>query len=184
MQERRPKITNHMKRLLIVAIAIAITLNVTAQTTSTILPSGKNIPIRLTSEIRSNTKKRATVTPTAIVDADVKDADGKHILIRRGTPVEIAATIQRAKGVGVGAFIELDFISTQSIDGQTIRLQGNFIREGRNNKATALGVGLGVGLLVFPPCLFCLCIKGEKLVVPENTLVTNVVTNDIYRIDI
>ena len=171
-----------MKRLLIVAIAIAITLNVTAQTTSTILPSGKNIPIRLTSEIRSNT--RATVTPTAIVDADVKDADGKHILIRRGTPVEIAATIQRAKGVGVGAFIELNFISTQSIDGQTIRLQGNFIREGRNNKATALGVGLGVGLLVFPPCLFCLCIKGEKLVVPENTLVTNVVTNDIYRIDI
>ena len=68
------------------------------------------------------------------------------------------------------------------MDGQRIRLQGNFIREGENRKGTALGVGVGIGLTVCWPCLFCLCIKGEKLVIRENTLIQNVVTNDTYRI--
>lgn len=118
------------------------------------------------------------------MDADIKDNNGQHVLIRRGTPVEISATIQKAKGVGKGAYIKLDFLSTYSIDGQYIRLQGNFIREGADRKGTALGVGLGVGLTVCWPCLFCLCIKGEKLVIPENTLVNYVVTNDAYQVNV
>lgn len=96
----------------------------------------------------------------------------------------MGATIRKAKGVGKGAYVKLDFISTTSVDGQTIRLQGNLIREGADKKGTALGVGLGVGLTVCWPCLFCLCIKGEKVTIPENTMAYNVVTNDIYQIDI
>lgn len=148
------------------------------------LPNGKSIPIRLTSEIQSNTKDRNPAAPTAIVDADIKDDRGEHLLIRRGTPVEIAATIQKAKGVGKGAYIKLDFLSTCAVDGQTIRLQGNLIKEGDNNKGTALGVGLGVGLTICPPALFCLCIKGEKLTIPENTRINNVVSNDTYQIKV
>ena len=52
----------------------------------------------------------------------------------------------------------------------------------RDRKGTALGVGLGVGLTVCWPCLFCLCINGDEVIIPESTLVNNVVTNDIYQI--
>lgn len=119
-----------------------------------------SIPIRLTSEVYSNTKPKDQTPPTAIVDADIKDDNGQYVLIRRGTPVEIAATVRKAKGVGKGAYVKLDALSTKSVDGQLIRLQGNLIKEGKNRKGTALGVGLGVGLIVCWPCLFCLCIKG------------------------
>jgi hypothetical protein len=170
---------NTMKKLILVVTVIAASFCAEAQT---ILPNGKSIPIRLTSEIRSNPKDMNPAAPTAIVDADIKDDHGIHTLIRRGTPVEIASEIKKAKGVGKGACIRLDFLSTTAVDGQRIRLQGNFIREGENRKGTALGVGLGIGLTVCWPCLFCLCIKGEKLVIRENTLIQNVVTNDTYRI--
>ncbi|WP_297604069.1 hypothetical protein [uncultured Alistipes sp.] len=134
--------------------------------------------------LRTLQQNLTATAPTAIVDANIKDDNGQHILIRRGTPVEISATIQKAKGVGKGAYIKLDFLSTRSVDGQLIRLQGNLIKEGQNRKGTALGVGLGVGLSVCWPCLFCLCIKGEKLTIPENTLVNNVVTNDVYQVNV
>lgn len=169
-----------MKRLFLLVASIAIATCANAQTAT--LSNGKNIPVRLTSEVQSNAKVQST--PTAIVDADIKDDSNQHILIRRGTPVEVGATIRKAKGVGKGAYVKLDFISTTSVDGQTIRLQGNLIREGADKKGTALGVGLGVGLTVCWPCLFCLCIKGEKVTIPENTMAYNVVTNDIYQIDI
>ena len=157
-------------------------MSVNAQTAT--LSNGKNIPIRLTSEIQSNSKAKNPTTPTAIVDADIKDDNNQYLLIRRGTPVEIAATIQKAKGVGKGAYIKLEFLSTHSVDGQLIRLQGNLIREGKNRKGTALGIGLGAGLTVCWPCLFCLCIKGEKLTIPESTLCNNGVSNDIYQINV
>ena len=147
---------------------------------SILIYAGNNIPAYI---LYFRLAKNATA-PTAIVDANIKDDNGQHILIRRGTPVEISATIQKAKGVGKGAYIKLDFLSTRSVDGQLIRLQGKLIKEGQNRKGTALGVGLGVGLTVCWPCLFCLCIKGEKLTIPENTLVNNVVTNDIYQVNV
>ncbi len=122
--------------------------------------------------------------PTAIVDADVKDDRSDHLLIRRGTPVEIAADIRKARGVGKGASIKFDFLSTTAVDGQRIRLQGSWGKEGDSKKGVALGVGLGVGLTVCWPCLFCLCIKGEKVSVPENTIINNVVACDSYRIQV
>ncbi len=173
-----------MKKLGLFVAIVTMGFGVHAQTTHVLLPNGKNIPVRLTSAIYSNTNAKTQTVPTAIVDADIKDNNGQHVLIRRGTPVEISATIQKAKGVGKGAYIKLDFLSTYSIDGQYIRLQGNLIREGADRKGTALGVGLGVGLTVCWPCLFCLCIKGEKLVIPENTLVNYVVTNDAYQVNV
>lgn len=172
-----------MKKLIFTCAAIAfLAATAQAQTTEAVLPNGKNIPIRITSSIGSNTKKKPA--PTAIVDADVKDDRSDHLLIRRGTPVEIAADIRKARGVGKGASIKFDFLSTTAVDGQRIRLQGSWGKEGDSKKGVALGVGLGVGLTVCWPCLFCLCIKGEKVSVPENTIINNVVACDSYRIQV
>lgn len=104
------------------------------------------------------------------------------VLIRRGTPIELDAQVVRAKGVGKPGSVFLRCLTTQAVDGQVINLQGSYEKTGESRKGTALGVGLGVGLTVCWPVLFCLCIKGEQVVVPENTMIHNVVVNGNYSI--
>lgn len=144
------------------------------------LTNGKNVSVRLTSEIYSNTKEK--VPETAIVDKDVKDASGSYVLIRIGPPVTLDAMIQKARGVGKPASVQIKCLYTTAVDGQEIALQGGMTQTGKSKKGTALGVGLGVGIPVCWPVMFCLCIKGEKITIPENTIINNVVVNDDYAI--
>ncbi len=169
-----------MKKLFLM-IGIVMCIGTATAQTKVVLPNGKSIPVRLTTDIYSNSK--VLQEPAAVVDADIKDDSGTHVLIRRGTPVVLDAQIRKARGVGKPAYVKLKCMTTVSVDGQTVRLQGGYAREGRSRKGTALGVGLGVGIPVCWPCLFCLCIKGEKITVPENTMFDNVVVNDVYHIE-
>lgn len=147
------------------------------------LHSGQPVQVRLTSPIDTKTaKKKTPIQVSAIVEQDVRAESSDVILIRRGTPIELDAQIVRAKGVGKPGSVFLRCLSTQAVDGQHINLQGTLEQNGANRKGTALGVGLGVGLTVCWPCLFCLCIKGEQVVIPENTMIHNVVVNGNYSI--
>lgn len=92
-----------------------------------------------------------------------------------------SSTVKKAKGVGKAAEVKLQCISTQAIDGQEISLQGSFISEGENRKGVALGLGIGLGLF-FWPAIFCLCIKGEKVNLSSDIMISNVVVNDDYII--
>lgn len=94
-------------------------------------------------------------------------------------PVEVAFDIRKARGVGKPGAVRLDFLYTTAVDGQRIPLQGTYRVEGGSKRGLALGVGLGVGLGTgFLPALFCLCIKGEKVEVPQYTLVSGTVVAD------
>lgn len=117
-----------------------------------------------------------------IVDADVWDDGNVNVLIRRGAPVVLDAKIRKACGVGKPVFVKLSCMTTTVVDGQIIRLQGGYNKEGQPRKGLALGLGLGLGIPICWPSLFCLCIKGEKVHIPENTMLTHVVVNDTYRI--
>lgn len=170
-----------MKKILLSVIMITIGMCSHAQN-SIKIPAGKNIPVTLTSEIYSNSRNPQEVSAT--VGSDIKADDGT-VVIRRGTPVNINAEIKKAKGVGQGASVKLNIISTTAVDGQTIYLQGLLQRHGNDRKGAALGVGLGTGLTVLCPFgLFFLCIKGEKITIPEGTVISNVVTADTYNIAI
>ena len=107
------------------------------------LANGKNIPVRLTSEIYPTAKEKVPVT--AIVDKDVKDASGSYVLIRRGIPVALDAMIQKARGVGKPASVQIKCLYTTAVDGQEIALQGGLAQTGKSKKGTALGVGLSAG---------------------------------------
>lgn len=145
------------------------------------LTAGTNIPIRITSEIYSNNKEQTP--PSAIVDMDIKGSSGE-LLIAKGTPVAIDATIQKSRGVGKPGNIRLSFISTKTVDNQIVNLSGIHEKIGASKKGTALGVGLGVGLTVFWPCLFCLCIKGEAVTIPANTLIQGTYTTGDVSVSI
>ena len=169
-----------MKKNLLTGLALLSLWAGIAQTKSS-LYNGKPIPVRLTAAVES--KNRFSITPTAIVDADILDNENNRILIRRGTPVIMDVQTQRAKGVGKPGYVKIDCLTTTAVDGQLIRLTGSHALEGKSRKGTALGVGLGVGIPFFWPCMFCLCIKGENVAVPANTVFNNIVVNDRYLIE-
>ncbi|MDO4211117.1 MAG: hypothetical protein Q4D23_05300, partial [Bacteroidales bacterium] len=111
----------------------------------------------------------------AIVNADVKANDGTTI-IKYGTPVQTEVHRQKARGCGRPGEIDLKFVSTQSVDGQLVVLEGGKMKvEGENRKGLAIGLGVGVGLWAWPG-LACLAIKGGQATIEEGTTSTSVIT--------
>lgn len=142
-----------------------------------LLKSGISVPVTLTSDINSESKEQ----PTFIITSDIKDRAG-NILIAQGTPVVTEANIKKRKGVGKPGLIDLKFISTTAIDGQVIMLNGTKHVEGENLKSKALGVGLGVGLLLFPPMLAYMAKKGGSAQMSSGLVPAHITTVQEYVI--
>lgn len=176
--QRNKKPNKNMKKFFCFLALIGITSTTVAQPVK--INNGQSISIRTTKSVSSKSKNPDV---TAIVDRDVKDITGEKVLIRRGTPVELALDAQKAKGVGKPGSIDISLLSTTAVDGQRIALLGGINCEGDDCEGAALGCGLGLGLTVlFPFGFFFLCMKGENVKIPANTIIPNVVINDNYLI--
>ena len=144
------------------------------------LTRGKSVLVRITSSI--NSKKGNTQNYDAIIDADVKSNDGK-VLIKSGTPVELQIEAQKAKGCGRAGSISVSCVSTTSIDGQRISLNGTAEAEGANKKGAAIGTGVGLGLTFLPFVGFAfLAIKGGNAQIKANTIISNAFVASDYEI--
>ena len=143
------------------------------------LRRGTMVLVRTQSEI---TSKNVSNTLNAIVDSDVKASDGT-IVISRGTPVMANMEVKKAKGVGKPGEIAIKSMSTTSVDGQHIYLNGSVNEEGESKKGKALGLGLGLGLLVFLPFIGFLGKKGGQAKIPAGTVFTQFSTADDYQIE-
>jgi len=177
--EKNPLKSSIMNKFIcILAIICACTLETAAQPVK--IDNGQSISIRTTKSVSSKTKNPSI---SAIIERDVKDITGEKVLIRRGTPVETTINTVKAKGVGKAGSINISFLSTTSVDGQRISLLGGINREGDSREGAALGCGLGLGLTILCPVgLFFLCIKGENVEIPSDTIIQNVIINDNYLI--
>lgn len=71
-----------MRKMLLSLAALLIAGSVWAQSPNLI--SGQQVNVRLLNSVES--KANIQTTPTAIIDANIVDANG-NILVRRGTPV-------------------------------------------------------------------------------------------------
>lgn len=144
------------------------------------LRRGTVVVVRTQSEL---TSKDGTGNLNAFVDSDVKAEDGT-ILISRGTPVTAVVDVKKAKGVGKPGEINISSMTTTSVDGQSIVLNGSMNVKGQSKKGTALGLSLGLtfglGLL---PCLACLAIKGGQATVPAGTVISNFTTAGEYQVN-
>lgn len=143
------------------------------------LRSGQEVRVRLLTAVSSS--KNLQATPTAIVDSNITDSEG-NILISRGTNVELLVDAQHRKGLGKAGFIKLDCLKTTAVDGQPIYLMGGVAASGKDREGLAIGLGVGGGIVVFPVGFFCLCIKGEDAYIPSNTILSNIVIDDNYRV--
>ena len=141
------------------------------------LSRGTIVYIRTMSEISSKTGQ----TLDAVVDADVKTADGS-VVIKKGTRVNATLEVQKAKGVGKPGAITIKNLSTTSVDGQDIYLSGSMTQQGESKRGQALGLGLGLGLCLFLPCLAILAKKGGEAVIPAGTVYNQFSVADEYQI--
>ncbi len=164
-----------MKRFCCIFIALAV-LNLSIFASAP-LTRGTIVYIRTMSEVSSKTSE----TMDAIVDADVKSADGT-VAIKKGTRVNVVLHAQKAKGVGKPGLIEIKSLSTTSVDGQTIYLAGSVKEQGQSKRGQALGLGLGLGLCLFLPCLAILAKKGSEAVIPAGTIYNQFSVADEYQI--
>ncbi len=168
-----------LRTISFLTVCSVLNLNIFATTP---LERGKNVPVRITSDVNSKRLKKATIT--AIVDANIKSADGK-ILIKSGTPVELQASGKKAKGCGRPGYITMSCISTTAADGQKIMLNGNLSAEGDARRGLALGLGLGFGLTCVLPVigLSLLAIKGKNATIPSNTIMNYVYVTSDYMVE-
>ena len=117
-----------------------------------------------------------------IVENDVKDK-AVNTLIKRGTPVQLQIEKKKAKGCGKAGYVNIKCISTTSVDGQNISLEGSMDSEGDNKKGLAIGLGVGLGLTFLPFVGFgFLAIKGEQAKIQANTIMPNVFIMNDYEI--
>ncbi|MGM9837418.1 MAG: hypothetical protein ACI30A_02885 [Paludibacteraceae bacterium] len=106
-----------MKRYYLL-ILLFLSAFVSAQETKKVcLQKGSNISIVILSQIDSQKFKG---TPEAKVAADVWDADGEIVLIKKGTPVTLQVNCRKASLSGDVGRIEIQPISTSAFNGREI----------------------------------------------------------------
>ena len=129
-----------LKKCVSVALAILM-MNLSAFASST-LERGKAMSVRITSQISSND----VGSPSAIVDNDVKDRDGR-VLIKRGTPVMLKVENKKARGCGRAGYVTVKCVSTLAVDGQNIILEGSVSESGEDKKGVSPKTRLGFMLV-------------------------------------
>mgnify|MGYP001079766450 CR=1 FL=1 len=134
--------------------------------------SGKFCSVKIMGQINSKDKKNNV---TGVVMGDIFNSDNE-IVIKSGSPVILTVNNKRARGMGKPGIIDITTVSTIDINGEPIPLMGNLNLKGDNKRGAALGLGLGLGLTVlFPVGFLFLCVKGENIDLPSNTIIVAVV---------
>lgn len=165
-----------MKKIAVLFLVCSM-MNMYAQNTYN-LTNGTLVDITIIDEVSSENDNNVTVQVTH----DVIDAKG-NIIIKAGTPVQCSIERKKKSGVGKPGEITLSMLSVKSIDGQNIKLNGKFSKEGKNKKGVALGVGLGVGIGTFLlPMLAFIAKKGDAAVISQNTIVSNIPVLGNYEV--
>lgn len=166
-----------MKQYILLLSLLFISQAIIAQI---LLKKGSPVFIELTTEANSNKKQDVR----AVVGFNVEDPQTGETLITKGTPVALAVQRKKSRGLGKGGWLQIKVISTTAIDGRQILLDGIFTKEGLDRRGTALGLGIGLGLTYLPGFgFFFLMIRGQKIVLPQGSLLYDIYVAEKYWID-
>lgn len=163
-----------MRKFILLFVAFA-TLNLSIFAT-TPLTRGTMLNVKLMSGINSQSGD----SPRAYVADDVRNAAGK-VVIKQNTPVMLGVERTEARGVGRPGEVRVRCLSTSTVDGQTVTLEGTMEQTGKSKKGLAIGLGVGLGLFTLVG-LACLAIKGGKAEMPSGTVIPNVMVTNDYQV--
>lgn len=153
-----------------------IPINSLNKTINTSSVSSGFIDATILNEVSSENEDKVLIQ----VSHNVIDANGR-ILIKEGTPIQCNIEKTKRKGVGKPGSIKITMNSVKSVDGQDIRLNGKYTKEGQNLQGKVLGIGLGVGLTIVWPMLAYLAKKGDPAIIGANTVVPNIAILGTYQ---
>ncbi|MCP4123543.1 MAG: hypothetical protein GY751_17470 [Bacteroidetes bacterium] len=148
---------------------------VASMTQSTLL---YGTPVQVT--VNSYTCSENDDLVTGHITQDVKGKDGK-VVIEQGAYVRIDADRESRSGVGRAGWVNLNFRSAAAVDGQEILLSGSKRIEGVSERRKTMGVGIGVGLLIWPMLAY-LAKQGGPAEIEANTIVDGIVVSGNYEI--
>ena len=145
------------KAILIIIASFLLTVNVFAQEES-LLTTGQIISIKLKEDWIGKSKKN----PEFVVANNVTNANGK-VLISSGSVITSQVKNIKARGLGRGGKLKVQFLSVNAVDGQTIALSGQFTEKGKDRYGLCFGLTGGLLILLGPFSLPCLAIKGKEI---------------------
>lgn len=150
-----------------IALVLAITMYAESFANSADgLVLGSGVPVFL--KLSESWTTKSKLCPQFVVANNVTDSKG-NILIYANTTVESNCEIKRAKGVGRGGLLKLNFVSTTAIDGQRVALYGKVEAEGDDRKGLVHGLTWPMFFLVLGPlALPLLAIKGKQAKLSAN----------------
>ncbi len=152
-----------MKKYIMSLCLLLATVPAWAQNSSV----GTKVPVRILSNVHSDEKG----TVSACVEADLSIDD--VLVVKRGTPVEVNVIRHEAKWGGKPGTLTLNFIGTKTVDQKHVVLKGEHTCKGKSRRGLAYGLGIGVGVFVWP-CLGFLAFCGGEACLPANTVVYDV----------
>lgn len=166
-----------MAKYIVLVFILFITYSISAQIR---LKKGTNVFLELTTEANSNNKNEIM----AVVGLDVNDEKTGETLITKGTPVILMVERKKSRGIGNAGWLQIKPISTTAIDGHQILLDGVFSKEGEQRRGVALGLGIGLGLTYLPGFgFFFLMLKGEKIALPQGSMLYDIYVKENYMIN-
>lgn len=154
-----------MKR--IIATCLAFLMFFQIGYSNGMLKKSTTISVKNTETIDSQQKKSYQF----VVSKDVKDSQG-NVVIAEGASVAVDLNLKSKKSVGKSGLIDVKLKSVEAVNGEIIELTGGVTVKPDNSKGKVLGVGLGVGLTLFPLMLLYLIKKGDAAILPQNTTIT------------
>jgi hypothetical protein len=159
-----------MKRLLALALGVLLPVELSAATTVTI-SNGTPIYGILEETVTSRKKDsaegdivRASVWRDVIVDGETVIEAGEPLVVR-------IASVKRAKIAGRKGDLELEAVSTRTVDGSDILLSGGYDKSGKGRKA----LSVTLFAVVAWPLIF---IKGKQAELPSGTVFDATVQKD------
>lgn len=152
-----------MKHLLfsIVALFLLSTTTIYAQNKTV------NVEVKIIKNIRNDNTRN--ISEAAVVSKDVL-SNGK-VIISAGTPVNLDIESSPARGLGREGRITMNLVSTQNVNGESIKLDGSQTNSGKNRRGAAIGCGVTFGIILCPIGLLFLCIKGQKAIIPAGSII-------------
>ena len=107
--------------------------------------------------------------PFLVVAAqDVVHPDTKAVVIKKGTPVHGKLEYKPKQSAGVPGQFKLVLTHTTTTEGLNVLLAGDIITLGENKMGEVLGVGIGVGLFLWP-MFFYMFKKGGDPIIARGT---------------
>ena len=165
-----------MKKIAL-AFAICSYFGVSAQNNFNV-QNGTLVDVIVVNQVSSENENPASIQ----VAHDVMDNNGK-VIIKQGAPVKFNIERTKRSGVGKPGNIEVEFLGVNAADGQLVKLNGKYSKEGKSLKGKVLGVSLGVGLGTFLfPMLAYMAKKGEAAIITQNTVVSNLPVLGSYTV--